>query len=274
MGITTDISWCDSTINPSVGCDGCELHRAGAAESHCYAAALAARYCGSAAWPKSFDEPELFAHRLDQAIRWSDLTGKKRPDKPWLDGLPRLIFCCDLGDPFSESLPLDWLAPWLPKLADSPHYWLLLTKRPPRARRFFDTHPAPDNLWQGTTVTGPATIARSDDLRQVAVKTRFISAEPLLGPLNGLNLAGIHQVIVGGESGPRFRPFEQSWAREIRNDCVAQGSAFYFKQQAGRRSGTAPYLVEADGSCWQWHQVPGKMNPPIHVHPSFSSTAA
>ena len=202
MGITTEIPWCDSTINPIMGCDGCELHRAGAAESHCYAAALTARYSGSAAWPRSFDEPTLFAQRWQQALKWPDLTARNRPQKPWLDGLPRLIFCCDLGDPFAESLPLDWLAPWLPQFADSPHHWLFLTKRPSRARRFFQDHHAADNMWLGVSVTSSATLQRIDELQKLDTSTRFISAEPLLGPLGKLNLAGIHQVIVGGESRP------------------------------------------------------------------------
>ncbi len=275
MGIETDISWCDSTINPTMGCDGCELHRAGhESESHCYAAALTARYRGSPNWPITFDQPKLFDHRLEQALKWKDLTGRPRPDKPWLDGLPRLIFCDDLGDPFSESLPLDWLAPWLPRLGASPHRWLLLTKRPSRAAQFWAAYAAPPNIWQGVSVTSGATKARIDILRGINVAVRYISGEPLLGPLGDLNLAGIHQVIVGGESGPRYRPMEQAWAREIRDACRAQGAAFYFKQAAGRRSGTAPYLVEEDGSCHQWHQIPGALHAPKPVHPALSNTAA
>ncbi len=271
MSITTDISWCDSTINPTMGCDGCELHARGQ-ENHCYAASLAARYCGSPAWPVAFEQPKIFAHRLEQAIKWRDLTGSARPEKPWLDGLPRLIFCCDLGDPFSESLPLDWLEPWLSRLSYSAHRWLFLTKRPSRARKFALAHPLPDNLWLGTSITSAGNLRRADELRRTPAAVHFISAEPLLGPLPNLNLEGIDQVIVGGESGPKFRSFEQIWAREIRDACVAQGSAFYFKQAAGRRSGTAPYLIEADGSCWQWHQVPGGRNG--KPHEVRSSTAA
>ena len=272
MGITTDISWCDSTINPTMGCDGCELYKSGASDNHCYAAALHVRYGNKAGWPQSFDEPMLFAHRLDQAIKWRDLTGTARPDKPWLDGLPRLIFPCDLGDPFSESLPLDWLAPWLPKLGASPHQWLFLTKRPSRALEFWRAHPAPTNIWQGASVTSLATLKRMEILREVPVRSRFISAEPLLGPLGKINLSGIHQVIVGGESGPKFRPMEQAWAREVRDNCLNQGTCFYFKQAAGRRSGTDPWLVESDGSQWQWHQIPGGLRNAPHV--VRSNTAA
>ncbi len=274
MGIETDISWCDSTVNPTMGCDGCELHnRNDPKASTCYAASLAAQYHGSPNWPITFDEPKLFDHRLEQALKWKDLTGRPRPDKPWLDGLPRLIFCCDLGDPFSESLPLDWLARWLPKLAASRHRWLLLTKRPARARQFWATYTASPNIWQGVSVTSAATKNRIDILREMEVSVRYVSAEPLLGPLGDLNLTDIHQVIVGGESGPRFRPMEQAWARAVRDGCLAQGAAFYYKQAAGRRSGTAPYLVEEDGSCWQWHQLPGRHHEPKLVHPR-SNTAA
>jgi protein gp37 len=248
-----------------MGCDGCELHRAGDADSHCYAAALNARYRGSTAWPKTFDQPTLFAHRLEQALRWPDLTGRNRPAKPWLNGLPRMIFCCDLGDPFSESLPTDWLAPWLKRLGASPHRWLLLTKRPERARRFFDKHQAPENLWQGVSVTSRSTVGRIDALRAVRVSTRFVSAEPLLTSFGPLALSGVHQVIVGGESGPRYRAYDDAWGREIRDACVVQGVAFFFKQVAARRSGVRPYLVELDGTRWEWRQTPGRLLPPRMV---------
>jgi len=80
VGRETKIPWCDSTVNPVVGCDGCELHRASASESHCYAASLVGRYAGCPGWPTSFDKPEFFAGRIELACRWSDLTGKDRPE--------------------------------------------------------------------------------------------------------------------------------------------------------------------------------------------------
>ena len=120
MGRKTTIPWCDSSVNPVVGCDGCELHHAGVEESHCYAARLVARYAGRPGWPASFDKPAIFAGRIEQACRWSNLTGKDRPDKPWLNGYPRTIFLGDLGDAFTESLPADWLTPYLVPMARAP----------------------------------------------------------------------------------------------------------------------------------------------------------
>ena len=185
MGRDTKIPWCDSSINPVVGCDGCELHRAGVSENHCYAAALVDRYAGLPGWPASFDQPELFAGRIEQAYRWSDLIGKNCPDKPWLSGYPRTIFLGDLGDVFTESLPCDWLAPYLAAMAEAPHVWILCTKRPGRARQFFEYHVCPPNLWLLTTVTGPATASRVAELLRVpGVHVRGISLEPMLGPVD------------------------------------------------------------------------------------------
>jgi protein gp37 len=184
-----------------------------------------------------------------------------------LNGLPRLVFVDDLGDAFSESLPLDWMAEWLPQMGQAPHNWLILTKRPSRALRFSQKHPFPPNVWVGTSVTSKKVLKRVDYLRRIEATVRFISAEPLLGPLDSLNLDGIHQVIVGGESGPNFRPMDNLWARDIRDKCVAAGAAFYYKQSASMKSGVQPFIIERDGSRWAWHQVPGKMLAPYLYTP-------
>jgi protein gp37 len=248
----TEISWSDSTINPVMGCDGCELHRAGDKESHCYAAGLVGRYKGLPGWPASFDKPEMFLKRLDTALAWPDLTGKKRPDKPWLDGYPRLIFPCDLSDPFSESLPLGWLGPHLKRLADSPHIWIWLTKRPKRMAEFYRAVGTPKNFWLMTSVTSAATVARAADLLTIPDATVLgLSMEPLLGPVDlghilwrdceynaltrgrdndGGRLPHLDWVILGGESGPGARPMHPDWARSVRNQCVAAGGPFFFKQ--------------------------------------------
>ena len=107
-------------------------------------------------WPASFERPQLFLDRIERALKWPDLTGKERPDKPWLNGKQRHIFWCDLSDPWTESLPVDWLAPYLPILADSPHIHIFCTKRPARARQLFELHAAPANLVLLTTVTSAA----------------------------------------------------------------------------------------------------------------------
>lgn len=263
MSKTTGIEWCDSTCNPLVGCNGCELHRAGQAESHCYAAGLVRRYAGLPGWPASFDRPQFFLERIKNALAWPDLTGKERPDKPWLNGRPRHIFWCDMSDPFTESVPIDWLAPYLPMLADSPHVHIFCTKRPARAGKLFEQHGAPKNLILLTTVTSQETIGRVAELLRVpCVSVRGVSYEPALGPMcfspylpcticHGSNWHDCQNdrlvahgepgpcpwgcspkldwVIVGGESGHGARPMHPDWVRAARDYCIAAGVPFFFK---------------------------------------------
>lgn len=212
---------------------------------HCYAGELTERYGGRKGWPESFDRPALFPQRLDEALRWPDLTGTARLGKPWLDGLPRLIFLNDMGDSFTESLPLDWLAPDLPRMATSPHQLLLLTKRPRRMAEFSRSHPLPANVWPGTSVTSMATLSRIEALRGVVGGgVRWVSAEPLLEYLGpDLDLDGIDWVIVGGESGAGYRPMEQAWALSISGACRRAGIPFFFKQSAGLRPETGIELL-------------------------------
>lgn len=231
MGIKTEIGWCDSTVNELVGCDGCELHRQGAPESHCYAAGLCGRYAGLPGWPASFDTPTIMPGRLAKAIKWPDLTGKAREGKPWLNGYPRIIFVSDLSDPFTESVdPEAWLTPLLPAMADSPHVYILLTKRGRRSLEYWRRNPIPRNVWPGVSVTGPETAVRLEALMKIpGASVRLASMEPLLGmPVRGLGT--LDWVICGGESGPGARPMAAEWARSLRDQCLARSVAFFFKQ--------------------------------------------
>lgn len=256
MGIKTEIAWCDSTVNPVMGCDGCEL-----SGGHCYAESLVTRYAGLKGWPKTFKRPEFVGtiRRLDAARAWSDLTGTDRPHKPWLNGMQRMIFVCDLSDPFSESLPIDWLSPHVDRWKETPHIWMLLTKRPKRMGEFVRKWEAdygeqfPQNIWGGTSVTSQATAWRIADLLAVpSLSVRFLSLEPLLGPVDipvdafvcpkcecrsPKSLLACREckpalswIIVGGESGPHVRPMLPDWARSIRDQCQAAGVPFFFKQ--------------------------------------------
>jgi protein gp37 len=164
------------------------------------------------------------------AARWRDLTGTARPEKPWLDGQPRLIFLNDMGDTFTASLPLDWLAPELPRMASSPHQWLILTKRPDRAAQFAARHPLPDNVWVGASLTETKTLARLRALQRVRASRRFLSVEPWLGPAARLDLTGIAWIILGGESGPGARPVDLSALRDFLGQCRAAGVAVFVKQ--------------------------------------------
>ena len=278
MGIKTKIEWCDSSVNPIMGCTGCTLR-----EKHCYAAILCARYVGRKGWPKSFDEPEFFPGRLEKAVRWSALAGKPRPGKPWLNGLPRHIFVNDLSDGFCPDVdPWQWLAPSIPSMHLSPHIWLLLTKWPDRMRQFFKewNKPIPSNFYLGTTITSADDLWRVGELLQIQwAAVRFVSVEPMLGGVelpaeesfidpDGFGWNGpmttemgnwsidpdatIDWVICGGESGPGARPMHPDWARSLRNQCQAAGVAFFYKQAI--INGKKISCPELDGK--QWREMP------------------
>jgi len=123
MSRETNIEWCDSSLNLMMGCDGCELWNPAKGIKHCYAGVLTERYAGvNAGFPKSFDQPKIFRERIYDIAKWHDLTGKDRADKPWLNGMPRLIFLNDMGDTFTESLDLNWLAEkWGPMVCPKGH---------------------------------------------------------------------------------------------------------------------------------------------------------
>jgi protein gp37 len=277
MGKDTKISWCDSTVNPVVGCDGCELHRAGDEHSICYAASLVGRYSGHRGWPASFDRPEFFAGRIEQACRWPNLTGQDRPEKPWLNGYPRTIFLGDLADIFSESLLPDWLAPFLPMMQRAPHIWIICTKRPAAARRFFETWGCPPNFWVLTTVTSAATLNRVEELLRITnAPVLGVSYEPALGPIAHaiapyLAFDGcgryLDWLICGGASGPKAPPMPSHWAFDLRDQCEATHTPFFFKQYSewidcgceafGKAHYGTPRHIRSDGTFWPVGEVPG-----------------
>jgi protein gp37 len=239
MGINSDIEYVDSTINPEMGCDGCELYNPKLPDDDprqtCYANVWVSRFAGrSPSYPARFSKPELFPERIAHACRWPDLTGKARNAKPWLDGRPRVIFLNDLGDTFTESLPLDWLLPHMPQIEESPHVWLMFTKRPHRMADFFKLYGrVPANVWPVTSVTGPATLRRLDALRQIDSPRLCVSIEPLFADLNirrHLADGRLAWVVTGFESGDNARPGSPNWARSLRDQCADYGTAFFFKQ--------------------------------------------
>jgi protein gp37 len=255
MGLATDIEWCDSTLNLQMGCDGCELWNSARGIKRCYAGTLTDRYGGRKGWPKSFGEPKLFVERLAPALRWPDLTGTERPGMPWLDGFPRMIFLDDMGDTFTESLPLDWLAEPMERMANSAHIFMLLTKRANRMRLFSEQHPLPRNVWPGVSVTSQNTASRIEDLLRVrGAGRKWVSAEPLWGPIDfskvgklqwdvlrgwkpahigwpeGANTDRIELVIIGGESGTDAIPSNLTWHVEIIGQCREADVAVFEKQ--------------------------------------------
>jgi protein gp37 len=179
---------------------------------------------------------------------------------------PTLIFVNSMSDMWHDQVPDSFIRNIFRVMNDTPrHTYQILTKRPERAANW--PGPWPPNIWMGTSVEDERAMHRIAAIRCCKAQTRFISAEPLLGPLPALDLAGIHWVIVGGESGPGFRAMDMAWARDIRDACVTQGVAYFFKQDSARWTEVGPYLVETDGSCWRWHQYPGQLSPPVLVQP-------
>jgi protein gp37 len=134
------------------------------------------------------------------------------------------------------------------------HQFQLLTKRPERAARLADEFIWTENIWVGASVENMSVARRIDALRQIPGAVRFLSCEPLLGPVDQLDLAGIHWVIGGGESGPGFRACEYKWAQDLRDLCVREGVAFFWKQWGGHTPKSGGRLL--DGEEWNEYPVP------------------
>lgn len=258
MSKETGIEWCDSTLNLQMGCDGCELWQTVGKNPvrNCYAGILHGRYGGiNQGFAPTFDQPTIFRERVKHALHWSDLRGVGRPNKPWLDHLPRTIFLNDMGDTFTESLPLDWLEEFLPTLAGTPHVYMLLTKRPQRMQRFSEAHPLPKNFWPGTSITSAANVrARLDPLMGVVGGgPRWVSAEPLLSSIElfrGDANPGLSWVVAGAESTPSARMTHQAWAFDLMRQCERFDVPFFWKQwgrYAPCAPGEATFFMNRDG---------------------------
>jgi protein gp37 len=154
-------------------------------------------------------------------------------DLPYTWRTPRLVFVNSMSDLFHARVPLAFIRQVLQVMQDTPqHTYQVLTKR---SRRLLHLEVEwPPNLWMGVSVENARVLARVDDLRRVPAVVRFLSCEPLLGPLTGINLTGIHWVIAGGESGPRARPLDPSWVADLRDMCQRTAVPFFFKQWGGR----------------------------------------
>ena len=232
------IEWTDATWNPVTGCTkitrGCD---------NCYAARFAERFRGVEGHPfeTGFDLT-LRPAKLDQPLRW------KRP---------RTIFVNSMSDLFHKSVPRSFVDQVFDTMeAADWHVFQLLTKRSSRMRDYlrsrYADRPAPEHIWCGVSVEEAQARGRIDHLRAAPAGVRFLSIEPLIGPVGTIDLTGIHWVIVGGESGPRARPMQIEWVREIREQCLDQGVAFFFKQWGGIRPKTGGR--ELDGQ--EWNEMP------------------
>ena len=222
---STAIEWTDKTWNPTTGCNkvspGCK---------HCYAEAITKRFRNH--FPNGF-EFTLHPERLEEPKRW------RKPSR---------VFVNSMSDLFHERMPLGFLQKIFGVMAECPkHVFQILTKRHERLLELAPELEWPDNVWMGVSVENQAYAHRVDSLRQVPAAVRFLSCEPLLGPLD-LNLEGIHWIIVGGESGPGHRPIEADWVRGIRAQTEVSGASFFFKQWGGMRPKSGGR--ELDGRTW------------------------
>ena len=224
------IEWTDATWNPVTGCSkvspGCK---------RCYAERLSKRLkaTGMAKYRNGF-AVTLHPDTLDIPLRWRK---------------PRSIFVNSMSDLFHAEVPDEFIAAVF-DVMDRAHWhrYQVLTKRPERVASLDSWLPWPAQIWQGVSVENADYAHRIDLLRATSAAVKFLSLEPLLGPLPNLNLAGIDWVIVGGESGPGARPMQPDWARDIRDQCQAADIAFHFKQWGGvfkKRNGRV-----LDGRTW------------------------
>jgi protein gp37 len=168
---------------------------------------------------------------------------------------PRTVFVNSMSDLFHARVPAAFVQQVFEVMAATPqHTYQVLTKRPTRLARLAATLQWPPNVWVGVSVENTSQLHRIDRLRQVPAAVRFISAEPLLGPLQRLDLAGIGWLIAGGESGPAARPMRPEWVRSLRDNCTAAGVPFFFKQWGGRTPKAAGRLL--DGRTWDETPAP------------------
>jgi protein gp37 len=213
---SSKIEWTEQTWNPVTGCTkispGCK---------HCYAETMALRLqaMGAAGYAHGF-ALALHEERLQQPLRRKKST---------------VYFVNSMSDLFHEDVPDAFIEQVLAVAAQTPqHTYQILTKRAERLPSFFSQRLLPTNVWLGVSVEDRRYgLPRIDYLRQVAACVRFLSVEPLLENLGPMNLAGIHWVIVGGESGPKARPMRPEWVLAVRNQCEEAGVAFFFKQWGG-----------------------------------------
>jgi protein gp37 len=164
-----------------------------------------------------------------------------------------LVFVNSMSDLFHELVPLSFVREVFAVMEEaSRHTFQVLTKRHERLAELAPSLPWPPNVWMGVSIENRRWVGRADRLREVPAAVRFISAEPLLGPLDRLDLAGIDWVIAGGESGARHRPIREEWVLDLRDRCLTEGVAFFFKQWGGRTSKSGGR--ELDGR--QWSDLP------------------
>jgi len=219
----SSIEWTQATWNPTTGCD-----KVSAGCDNCYALTLAKRLKAMGA--------DKYQHDGDPRTSGPGFGISIHPDAlrlPYTWRTPRLVFVNSMSDLFHARVPVPFIRQVFQVMQDTPqHTYQVLTKRSRRLLRL-DLE-WPPNLWIGVSVENARVLGRVDDLRRVPAAVRFLSCEPLLGPLDGINLTGIHWVIAGGESGPRARSMDPEWVADLRDVCAEAAVPFFFKQWGGR----------------------------------------
>lgn len=233
----SSIEWTESTWNPLTGCTkispGCK---------HCYAERMAKRLQGMGQ-PRYANGFELTLHEDALAL---PLSWKK----------PQRIFVNSMSDMFHRDVPERFIQRAFEVMRRASwHQFQVLTKRSDRLAELSPSIDWPANVWMGVSVERQDYLSRIDDLRSAGAVVKFLSLEPLLGPLRDLDLSGIHWVIVGGESGPGARPMDEAWVLDIRSRCRAAGVPFFFKQWGGVNKKRAGRTLE--GRTWdEWPRAP------------------
>jgi protein gp37 len=225
MATKSSIEWTEMTWNPVTGCtkvsQGCK---------NCYANRMALRLkaMGSERYSNGF-KPTVHEDLVDLPKKWRK---------------PRTIFVNSMSDLFHEDIPESFIKRVFATMRDCPqHTFQVLTKRSKRLLKLGPSLSWPSNVWMGVSVESADVVSRVTDLAQVPSKVRFLSCEPLIGPLEEIPLSGIHWVIVGGESGPGARPMEPLWAESIQRQCRKAEVPFFFKQWGGVRKHTTGRIL-------------------------------
>lgn len=209
------IEWTEVTWNPVTGCS-----KVSAGCKNCYADRMAKRLrlMGVEKYRNGF-EVTIHPKTLEDPLRWKT---------------PKIVFVNSMSDLFHSKVPLKFIKSVFEVMNEaSQHTFQVLTKRPERVLRESKKLPWAPNIWMGTSIESEKFLHRAETLRKTDAQTKFLSLEPLLGPLPNLKLKGMDWVIVGGESGPRSRPMEKDWVLEIQAKCLDKDVPFFFKQWGG-----------------------------------------
>jgi len=227
MGVKTGIAWTHHTFNVVWGCT-----KVSPACANCYAETLSNRW-GFDVWGPGKPRRTFSQKHWNEPLKWDRQAHK--------DNTRRRVFCSSMCDIFEDHpTVIQELQKLWPLIRATPNLdWQLLTKRSDRiaANLPSDWGNGYDNVWLGVTVENNDYVTRADDLRIIPAKIRFISYEPALGPLDKLDLTGLHWLIAGGESGPGFRQHDPQWTRDIRDRCHDEKVAFFYKQGSSLHSG-------------------------------------